>query len=236
MNVMRTKLAGIAAAVVLAGAGTAVLVGYVNGAEDRALKGEKATNVLVVSDTIPKGTPVSAIGDKVKVEKVPEKVKAVGAVASLGALTGQVAVVDLLPGEQVVQTRFAAVAQAGTPGVAAGSLQVTVALDAVRAMGGQIREGDTVAVVASFPDPDSTHIILHKVRVTGVHTAAGAAVKSKAGEATLTGSVLVTLALDAASVERVIYTAEFGRLWLTAEPTEANEGGTKVQTRGSVNG
>lgn len=237
MNVMKTKLVGLSAAVALAGVGTVILVGYVNGAEHRALKGEKATNVLVVSDTIPKGTPADSIGNKVKLEQVPAKVKAIGAVSSLGALSGQVAVVDLLPGEQLVQTRFAAAATANAvPGVAPGMLQVTVALDAVRALGGQIREGDTVGILASFGDPETTHLILQKVRVTGVRNAAGAVVKTKSGDAALTGTVLVTLALDAPSVERVVFTAEHGKLWLTAEPSEANEGGTKVQTLGSVNG
>ena len=222
MNVMRTKLAGIAAAVVLAGAGTAVLVGYVHGAEGRALKGEKPTNVLVVSATIPKGTPAADIGSKVHVEKVPAKVKAVGAVSSLGALTGQVAVVDLRPGEQLVETRFATVTQTGGPNGGPAMLNATISLDGVRANGGQLKVGDTVAVVASFAEPETTHIILHKVKVTGVKTAGA--------------NYLVSLALDAASVERVVFSAEFGRIWLTAEPTDANEAGTKVQTRGSVNG
>ena len=170
MNVMRTKIAGIVAAVVLAGVGTFLLVGYVNGAEDRALKGERPTPVLVVSDTIPKGTRAEELGGKVKLEQVPAKVKAAGAVTSVNALSGQVAVVDLMPGEQVVSTRFAAQASAAATGVPPGMLQVTVALDAVRAMGGQVRAGDTVGVVVSFDDPATTHLILHKVRVTSVRT------------------------------------------------------------------
>ena len=236
MNLIKSKVAGIAAAVVLAGAGTVVLVAYVNGAEDRALKGERPTDVLVVSDTIAKGTAAEAIGSKVRLEKVPAKVKATGAVSSLKTLAGQVAVVDLMPGEQLVQTRFAVVTGAGTVGVAPGMLQVTIALDAVRAMGGQIREGDTVGILASFDDPETTHLILQKVKVTGVRTANGVAVKSKATEAALTGNILITLALDASAVERVVFTAEHGKLWLSAEPPDASESGTKVQTRGSVNG
>lgn len=236
MNLIKSKIVGIAAAVMLAGAGTVVLVMYVSGAEDRALKGETPTNVLVVSDTIPKGTAAEAISGKVRLEKVPAKVKAVGAVSSLGTLTGQVALVDLLPGEQLVQTRFATVTAAGVTGVPAGMLQVTIALDAVRAMGGTVRAGDTVGIVASFDDPETTHLILQKAKVTAVRTGNGTAVKSKASEAALTGQVLITLALDAPSVERVIFTAEHGKLWLTHEPTDANEGGTRVQTRGSVNG
>ncbi len=236
MNVMRTKAAGIIAAVALAGAGTALLVGYVNGAENRALKGEKPADVYVVSDTIPKGTRAEEIAGKVRRETVPVKIKATGAVASLDSLTGQVAVVDLVPGEQVVTTRFATPATAAALDIPAGMLEVTVALDSVRAAGGLLREGDTVGVVASFDDDDepTTHMILHKVRVTSVRTENGASVKKNQLGA-LTGKVIITMALDAPSVEKVIFAAEHGKLWLTSEPSEANESGTKVQTRASVN-
>ena len=235
MNVLRTKVVGIAAAVVLAGVGTTLLVGYVRGAEDRALKGEEPARVYVVADTIPKGTKGEDIAAKVRQETVPVKVRAAGAVASLTSLTGQIALVDLVPGEQVVSTRFAS-ATSAEAGVPAGMLQVTVAMDAVRAMGGQVRTGDSVGVLASFKgDTETTHLILQKVRVTGVRNEAGVTVKSKPTESAITGKVLVTLALDAPSVERVVFAAEHGSLWLTAEPAEASEGGTKVQTRGSVN-
>ncbi len=65
MSIFRTKLAGVTAAVVLAGVGTVLLVGYVRGAEDRALAGEQPTSVWVVSDTIPKGTRAEDISAKV---------------------------------------------------------------------------------------------------------------------------------------------------------------------------
>ncbi len=45
---------------------------------------------------------------------------------------------------------------------------------------------------------------------------------------------LVTLALDAPSVERVVFGAEHGFVWLSAEAAEAAEDGTKVVTRGNV--
>jgi hypothetical protein len=47
--------------------------------------------------------------------------------------------------------------------------------------------------------------------------------------------VFVTLALDAPSVEKVVFAAEHGRVWLALEPKDANEGGTKVQSRAGVN-
>jgi pilus assembly protein CpaB len=48
------------------------------------------------------------------------------------------------------------------------------------------------------------------------------------------GNLFVTLALDGPSVERVVFGAEHGRLWLAAQPADAAEGGTKVQTRAEM--
>lgn len=231
--IKRQKFLGIAASVLLAGIGTALLVAYVSSAEDRATAGEKKVGVLVVSDTIPKGTKAEDITGKVRLEQVPTKVVAKDAVASIGTLTGRVTVVDLLPGEQVVPTRFGTPEQAA--GIPTGMLQVTVALDPVRALGGQLREGDSVGVTVSFDDPESTHMILHKVRITDVRTAEGAPVTTKQEGPSPAITVFVTMALDAPSVEKVVFGAEHGRLWLSWEPKEANETGTKVQNRASVN-
>jgi pilus assembly protein CpaB len=231
--IKRQKLIGIITSVVLAGLGTGLLVAYVHSAEHRALKGERTVQVLVVSDTIPKGTKAEEIGAKVHMEQVPAKVLAQDAVTNIGSLTGKVAAVDLLPGEQLVPARFATAAEA--TGIPAGMLQVTVALEPVRALGGQLRDGDSVGVTVSFNDPESTHLILHKVRVTDVRTDQGAPVTSRADGPSPASPVFVTLALDAPSVEKVVFAAEHGRLWLSLEPKEANEGGTKVQSRAGVN-
>ncbi len=236
--VNRQKLIGIVASVVLAGVGTGLLVTYVRSAEDRALEGEKRVSVLVVTDTIPKGTKAEDIAGKVKTEQVPTKVMANGAIATLGPIAGRVSAVDLLPGEQLVSTRFATPSAASAKTTAPpASLQVTVALDAVRALGGRVREGDSVGVLMSFDDPETTHLVLQKVPVTDVRTAEGAPVTGTVANtsATPVGSFLVTLALDAPSVEKVVFAAEHGRLWLSWEPKEANEGGTKVQTKNGVN-
>lgn len=231
--IRRQKLIGVIASVLLAAVGTGLLVTYVRSAEDRALKGEKTVDVLVVSATIPKGTKAEDIAANVRMEQVPVKVATNGALASTGPLAGKVAAVDLLPGEQLVPTRFASPAEA--QGIAPGLLQVTVAMDAVRAIGGQVRKGDTVAVTLSFEDPQTTHLVLHKVRVTDVRTADGAPVTIPAAGPSPTGMILVTLAVDAPSMERVVFGAEYGRLWLSWEPKEASEGGTKVQTKAGVN-
>lgn len=227
----RQKLIGVVASIALAGVGTGLLVTYVRSAEDRATKGEKTVSVLVATEPIPKGTKTDAVSGKVKAEQVPARVVAAGAIASLTSVAGQVTAVDLLPGEQIVQGRFAATAQAAQDGVAPGLMKVTVGIDALRAVGGQVRQGDLVGVLVSFDEPDTTHLFAQKVPVIDVRTDLGAPVASKPDAAAPRGVLYVTLALDGPSVEKVVFAAEHGRLWLSDQPKESNEGGTKVQTR-----
>jgi pilus assembly protein CpaB len=229
----RQKVIGIVASVVLAAVGTALLVAYVRGAADSAAAPEETTNVLVVSATIPKGMKAEDIGASVRLEQVPVKIVTKDALASTSPLAGKVAAVDLLPGEQLVPSRFSAPNE--VQGVAPGMLQVTIAVDSVRAVGGQVRKGDTVAVTMSFEDPQTTHLVLHKVRVTDVRTADGAPLITPASGPAPTGNLLVTMAVDGPSVERIIFGAEYGRIWLSWEPKEANESGTKVLTKAGVN-
>ena len=51
-----------------------------------------------------------------------------------------------------------------------------------------------------------------------------------------TGNLLITLALDPAQAERVIFSAEHGMLWLASQYTEIELDGTRVQTRGRIYG
>lgn len=231
--IRRQKLIGIIASVLLAAVGTALLVAYVRSAENRALKGEKTVEVLVVSANIAKGTKAEDITPNVRMEQVPVKVVTPGGLTSTSPLAGKVAAVDLLPGEQLVSSRFTTAAE--VQGISAGMLQVTVSLDPVRALGGQLRKGDSVAVTISFDDPETTHLVLHKVKVTDVRTADGLAVSTPASGPAPTANMFVTLAVDAPSMEKVVFGAEHGRLWLAWEPKEANETGTKVQTKAGVN-
>ncbi len=231
--IRRQKLIGIVASVLLAAVGTGLLVAYVRSAENRALKGEKTVDVLVVSATIPKGTKAEDITSSLRIEQIPEKVATTGALTSTSPLAGKVAAVDLLPGEQLVSTRFTSPAEA--QGIAPNLLQVTIALEPVRALGGQIRKGDSVGVTVSFDEPETTRLFLHKVKVTDVRTIDGATVTTPPSGPAPATTLLITLAVDAPAVEKVVFAAENGKLWLAWEPKEANESGTKIQTKAGVN-
>jgi pilus assembly protein CpaB len=252
---MRRRVTGIVAALVLASLGTMLLVVYVQSARNEAVAGERMVDVLVVSDAIDKGTKVADIGGSIDKEQVPAKVRSDGAVDDLSDLDDElVAAVDLVPGEQLVATRFVSRQQAARGDVPEGLQEVTVPLDPARALGGRIAAGDTVGVFLSF-DPfeigntgtktgNSSHLELHKVIVTRVQFDNSA---SSIGSDDSTddddtegtsdapaGTFLVTLAVDAPSAERVVFAAEHGFVWLSNEPLDADEGGTQVVTRGNV--
>lgn len=169
---MSRKWIGVVVAVALAAIGTWVLVQYVQSAEERALEGQETIEVLVVSETVPAGAPAESLTAKVRTELVPAKVQAPGSVASLAELAGQVTAVELLPGEQVIQTRFVlpeVFESLDEFEVPEGLVEVTMSLSPERAVGGTLRQGDSVAVFASFepfeldgtsPEADEDSIII----------------------------------------------------------------------------
>lgn len=276
---MRRAL-GVAGAVVVALVGTMLLVGYVRSAEQRALEGEELVSVLVLTDHVPRGTPAAAIVDVVTLEMVPLKVRADGGVSDLTVLADLVTSTDLLPGEQVVVSRFVtAESLATTTRIEAPSnmLEVTVSLEPDRALGGGLLPGEFVAVIASFDPfelnaieptdlepgeivdpseifvgssegdqqglgiktPTSTHLILHKVLVTNVQfeqlpRTSAEDLPEDAPPIGPTGNLLITLAAPPEAIEKIVFTAEHGFLWLAAEGPDAAEPITPVQTRATV--
>ena len=261
---MRRRMTGLVVSIALAAVGTMLLVAYVQSAHAKAGAAEPTTSVVVVTKLVPHGTKASSLEGKVERREIPARAKLDGAVRDIHELGDKVATADLLPGEQLVAARFESPRLVGRQGVPKGLLEVTVKLDPERAVGGVLAPGDTVAVLSSFapfvldasgqvvaPDapkktPNTTHVILHNVLVTNVQTTQAPAKTSKdstdssaddtKAEPAPKGALLVTLALDATSVQRVVFTAEYGTLWLSAEPADAPDGQTRIETRATVDG
>lgn len=261
---------GLITAVVLALIGTIGIVGYVNGAEHRAQAGEQLVRVLVVKGSVPAGTPAKELGDRVGIERISRKVMADGAATSVKSLGSKVAGTTLVPGEQVLSTRFVDKSNFSATGadvqVPPGLLRTTIALDPQRVIGGVLTPGARVAVLASFdpyanntgsdldidgvavPDgkssQSSTHLILHKVLVTNVQlTGTVNSSDNTSGQKTAdtnkpgtapSSQLLVTVALDPTATERLVFTQEFGRMWLSIEPSDVSDAPTGIQRRTTV--
>lgn len=257
---MRTRLLGGVAAVIVAIIGTVLLITYVNGADRRAFASTETQDVYVVQKPIAAGTRAESLGDSIVKRPLPKAAIAENAVTDLSSLKGKAVSADLEPGEELLASRFVEPAALQTPGrvdVPAGLQEVTVRLPIERVVGGTLSAGDTVGVFLSLPKdnrhPDQTQLSYHKVLVTGVQLATGAAAPNNAdapapdtekkGSGALggsksttanTGEYLVTLARTAADAERIVFTSEFGKVYLSKEPAGAKENNGGVLDRTKV--
>lgn len=144
-----------------------------------------------------------------------------------------------------------------------GLQEVTLSLAPQRAMGGKVQPGDTVGLFASFEIDDeredeqiaaedreayrqrlsdTAKMILHKLLVTNVQweqvpaTPAEGEEPATGGGVELapTGNLLVTFAVNVDQAERMVFTAEHGTIWLSAEPETASEAGSLLRTPGNI--
>lgn len=243
---MNRRLLAAVLALLLAVLGGVVLVGWVNGADARALAGTRTVPVLVVVDPVPAGTAVEELGDAVATAELPAMSVPTGALDSLVSLAGYVTSTDLVPGEQLLAARFedpASALPAGTVEVPAGLSEVSVLLDPQRAVGSRLTAGDTVGVYVSQVLSDGTaqtHAVLHGVLVTQVQGAPAPVEADPEAEAETvaagapTGALLVTLAVRSADAESVVYGQEHGTVYLSLEPEGADTADTRVLEPGSI--
>jgi pilus assembly protein CpaB len=240
---MKRRAVGVLVAVAMTLVGTLMLVSYVRGAENRAVAGEKLVDVLVVAQPVKKGTAASTLSGKVKLERVPARVRPKTAVTSLASLRGLVTTADLALGEALVTGRFGKPNSLDVQGSidTTNLVKVAATFDLQRALNGQIKLGDTVAaVISSEKDGERvTKVVLHQLPVVAV---TGAVVttsdeeedaKASAG-GNAGGKVSVTLAMTEAQAGQFIWGMEHGSIWLALEPAKADQSGTGTVKVGDV--
>jgi pilus assembly protein CpaB len=253
---MKARLLGGIAALVVAIIGTVLLFNYVQGADRRALANTETKNVLVVKQNIPAGTPASQLNQYVATKAVPKTAVAADALEDLSSVGSKVTAVGLVPGEQLLGSRFIETSTFVGPAraeVPEGLQEITVQLGIDRVVGGSLQAGDTVGVFLSLGDVagggNGTQLTFHKVLVTAVQFSSGQAVQTQ-GEATQASSTgalnsegskqvssdsyLITLARNAVDAEKLVYAAEFGKIYLSKEPAGATEGTSGVVNQTKV--
>jgi Flp pilus assembly protein CpaB len=140
-----TIMLGIAAAVLAA---IALLV-YLNHYRSSVNSGVQPMSVLVAKSLIQKGTPGDVVGSTklFQVTSIPRDQVKNGAYVDPKTLTGQVAAVDIYPGQQLTSADFTiANVNALTQRLARDQRAVVVPLDSPSEVGGQIASGDHVDV------------------------------------------------------------------------------------------
>lgn len=259
---MKARLLGGIAALVVAIIGTVLLFNYVQGADRRALANTETEDVLVVKQEVPAGTPASQLSQYVVTKAVPRTAVAADRVGDLGTVGSKVTAVALVPGEQLLNSRLVDAGAFLGPSrvkVPTGLQEITIRLGIDRVVGGHIQAGDTVGVFISLANAaateqgtasgNGTQLTFHKVLVTAVQFSSGAPAQTQAdatqassqgalnadsdSKQTSSDSYLITFARNAVDAEKLVYAAEFGKIYLSKEPANATEGTSGVvnQTR-----
>lgn len=246
---MKRRIIAASIAILVAIVSSFLLLGYVSGADHRAMAGMQTATVLVVTTVVPKGTSAAGLQDLVAARKLPVKAIADGAISNLSQITGRVANTQLEPGEQVLATRFSNPTSLNTDHtiqVPKGQQELSVQLEPQRVAGGNLAAGDRVGVfisVGSSADKAQTHMALHQVLVTRVQappsstSSSNTADAQKNGSNTIpTGSLIITIAVTARQAEQVVFAAEYGHLWMSLEDKDSSNTNTRIVTEGNVNG
>jgi len=145
------------AAVVVGALATYALFNYVNGVEDKAYEGARRVQVLVVKQTIPKSTDGdTAIREKfIAADDIPQEFLPSTAITDPTLISGKVALIDLVPGQVLVDgmfvnqdVAFVTVAER----IPVDRVAVTVQVDQVRGVAGLLVPGDKVNLIVLPPD------------------------------------------------------------------------------------
>jgi len=244
---MQSRVLAIVVAVVLALVATAVLVVYVNGADRRAIADQKPMLVWVAAQAIKAGTPGQSARNTGMIKQAPMPRKNVvdGAVVSLTQIQNRYAAVDIVAGEQLLQKRWV-----GAEDVAGGRLlriqpgyqALAIEMDLTRQVAGFVTPGDKVSLILSMKRPgpggdiDRSEFLLQNIQVLAVGATALANAAAQGGGSRVSqgkGQVAaVTLAVPEDKVERVVYAAENGSIYMTlladpdAKPVPPDGGAT----------
>ncbi|WP_314191521.1 RcpC/CpaB family pilus assembly protein [uncultured Arthrobacter sp.] len=256
---MKSRLLAGAAAVVLALVGAMLVIQYAQGADQRAVQNLEPVAVLVVKTAIPAGTPVESMTASLATEQVPASAVTGSSLKSLDASKGKVAAVDLVPGEQLVAERLVAPEDVNTSGaveVPAGLQEVSFQLEPDRVVGGRLAPSDHVGIFINLDkggledklDAETTKLAVRKALVTAVQRAPQAAATAQPAttasadpnapdpqDTTLpTGSLMLTVAVSDVDAAKIVFAAEFGKIWLSKEPTNAKDSGPRIIQRSEV--
>lgn len=150
---MRRRTIAIIIAVVLALAAAGLVVWYVSSLREETATVEQTQTVLVATADIPERATGEAIIANSLVERQQVVVSSVtpGAIASEASLQGKVLTIPVAKGQQILQS------QLGIPEeqslsfrIKQGMRAITLPVDRNNGVGGDIKEGDRVDVIATF--------------------------------------------------------------------------------------
>jgi pilus assembly protein CpaB len=217
---MQNRLLAIMVAIVLAVVSAMALVVYANSADRRALSEQAPVPVYVASSKIGQGESFEQASGKIRIASIPRKALAENAVRALSQISGRVAAVDILPGEQLLLGRWVSreeVEGQNLLNVQQGFQAVSIQVDATRQVSGFITPGNRVNIYATLTGAGGvkfSRLLLADTKVLAVGATAlpGGSKRPSSTQGSLS---TVTLEIKDGQVERMVFAAESGSLYLS---------------------
>lgn len=222
---MNKRVIAAVGAAVLALLGVVVLIAWAQGANQRAYEGAELVDVVRVIDVVPAGTPAAELSGSTEVTQLPADAVPEGAVTDLADVQGLSTLAELQPGEVLIEARMGAAGEReekGASSVPPGLQEVSIFLEPQRTVAGALKPGDRVGVIGSYQTLENskiTDLLMHDVLVTRVDKTVG-------GE-NITG-LTVTVAVSTVDAERIVFTQEWGTVWLTLQNADTDKTGERI--------
>ena len=233
MTARRTMILVVALVIGLIAA--VALYSYMTSVEARAYEGAELVEVYVVKKEIARGTlGDDAIGSElIASDEMPQEYRPDSALTDLTPIRGKVAITDLKAGQVVVDGLF--VVPTEVPGgtissqLDEGEVAVTVSVDQVRGVGGNLLPGDRVNMMVNLielgPNGEAAagdggkqvRYLYQNVKILAIGQNAAPGLGET--EATNPGSDLITFAVPPEAAQRIVF-AGSDRIYLTLVPKD----------------
>lgn len=221
-------------AAVVAALGTVLVFLYVQGADNRAEAQFATQDVLVANTQIERGETVRQALDSGKLsrEAVAEGQILPGALSEATDVADLVALTTIYPGEQIVPQKLGATAAGESPlTIPPGKIAVSVNLTDPARVAGFITPGSEVAIIYNGTDPAGqqfTRTLMTRATVLGVGSTTPVSVAAAAdgqeapAPAEQVPNTLLTLAVDQAQAQRILFAQGSGELTFALLTPEAD--------------
>lgn len=225
----RTVLLLVAA--LIAAVGTSLVFLYVRGVDARASEQFEMVQVLKAVEIIEPGETLTAAqaAGKIEMGTVPRAQVLSGATTSVSDIGQNVALMTVYPGEQIVTSKFGQAGDQEVLSIPDGKMAISVNLTDPARVAGFVNPGAEVAIfISAEPEvtdvktgetttlPKFTRLLLPRVQVIGVGTTTVVPTTTTDETGAQTTEqlprTLLTLAVDQAEAERIIFAAKNGEL------------------------
>jgi pilus assembly protein CpaB len=210
---MKRRLTTIVAALVLAGIGTLAVFLYVQGADNRAVAGKRAVDVLVASRAIPAGTAASRLKSEgfVRTERMPAESISSDVLQTIDSSINDLVVgSNIKDGELIRRPLLVAKGDAQAFTIPDKKIAVTVSLTNPQQVAGYVGVGSKVAVFLTYrtnandktkSDTTATRLLMSDIEVLSI----GPAKDSGGSGSSSDSKTLVTMAVDQHQAELLIW-------------------------------